>query len=109
MKDKRKDPRVAISFPVECNMLSQREYFYTVSKDLSKGGARIIANNFLPKGNILKLNINFIEQTMGIKAEIAWCNKERIGERYQAGLKFVETNENNKRTLEAFLNQIYNS
>lgn len=71
-------------------MLSEKNYFYTVSKDISAGGVQIISNNFIPKNNIVKLTINFIDSLFTIKAKIAWCNKKRISERYNAGLEFIE-------------------
>ena len=54
--ERRGAERVGVSFPVECNLLTKRGYFYTVSKDLSQTGARIISNDFLAKGNPLKIS-----------------------------------------------------
>lgn len=107
MKDKRKYPRVGISFPLECKLLPQRNYFYTVSKDLSLGGVKILTDKFIAKGISLKVNLNLIDKVVALKAKVAWCNKERVAERYSAGLEIVEINEENKKELSFLVNKIH--
>lgn len=102
-QNRRKIQRVGVSFPVECDLLPMRTYFYTVSKDLSNDGARIITDRFLAKGDILRININLIDQIMEIKARVAWCNKERASERYLTGVEFLEINHTTKGALSKLL------
>ncbi|MDD5195114.1 MAG: PilZ domain-containing protein [Candidatus Omnitrophica bacterium] len=109
MNERRNSFRAGVSFPVECNLLPQRNYFYTVSKDLSVSGIRIVSNDFLSCGNCLKLNINLIDKVVDLKAQVVWCSKERVADRYVAGLKFMEISENNKGELSQLLKKIYNS
>lgn len=109
MQEKRVSPRVDVSFPIECSKLSQRGYFYTVSKDLSLGGVKIYSDEFLPKDNYVKVNINLVPEVVGVKAKVVWCAKERVSERYSAGLQFLELSETKKSALAQFLNKIYNS
>ncbi|MDD5070500.1 MAG: PilZ domain-containing protein [Candidatus Omnitrophica bacterium] len=108
MSEKREHTRVGISFPVECDFLTKNCYFYTVSKDMSSGGVKIVTDDFIPMGNSLKLNINLIEKVVRLKAKVAWCNKERANDRYSVGLQFSEISDTNKRSIDQFLNQIYN-
>ena len=103
MKDKRREPRVGISFPVACDPLPQRHYFYTVCKDLSTEGVKIISNNFMPKGNSIKLNLNLIDKAINLKAKVMWCNKERYSDRYHAGLHFEEISEKDRGQIIYFL------
>lgn len=104
MKDeKRKNSRSIISFPIECNILPGTAYFYTVTKDLSVGGVRILSDEFLTKNNPLKLNINLIDKVLGVKAKVVWCNKERASDRYSAGLEFIEIADENKNHLNSIL------
>lgn len=109
MKEKRKFPRVAVSFPVECKTLPARNYFYTVSKDLSLGGTKILSNDFLARNHHLKVNINLIDKVLTLQAKVIWCNKERVSERYSTGLEFTEIPKMAKNDLFGFLNKIYNS
>ena len=109
MAENRKFPRVDVSFPIECRPLPEKSYFYTVSKDLSLGGVKIISNRFLPKNDTLKVSINLIDKVIDLKAKVAWCNQERMSERYSTGLEFVETNEQLKENLTSFLNRVFNA
>ena len=109
MAENRKFPRTGISFPIECRPLPERNYFYTVSKDLSLGGMKIISTQFLPKNDTLKVSINLINKVLGLKARVAWCNQERMSDRYSVGLEFVETNEQSKKKLLSFLNRVFNA
>jgi c-di-GMP-binding flagellar brake protein YcgR len=104
--ERRKTCRSAISFPVECGLLPEKNYFYTVSKDLSNGGAKIIIDNFIPKGNVIRMYINIIDRVVEMKARVAWCNKERISDRYTAGLEFLEVNKTQSGALSQLLNTI---
>ncbi len=88
MEDRRSHPRYKISFPIECKRLSFSNYFYTVTKDLSLGGARIIINNFCSKDENLKASLNLIKQVFDFKARVAWCKREKFCDRYSAGLEF---------------------
>jgi len=90
MDERRKYPRINISFPVECKMLQSRDYFYTVSKDLSLVGAKIVCNEFLPKNDFMKLSLNFINKILDVKARVVWSSQERASERFSTGVEFVE-------------------
>ena len=109
MEKRREAERVKISFPVECSLPSSRNYFYTVSKDLSKGGVKIVSDNFIARGNVIKVNINLIDQVLTFNGKVAWCNKERVSERYITGLQFVDTPKASESNLSRFLNRVYNA
>ena len=106
MEEKRRYPRVDVSFPVACNVLSTGRYFYTVSKNLGLEGVRVLCNKFIPRNSALKVNINLIDRVVSLKAKVIWCNKTRISDRYSAGLEFVEANKRNQRDISQFLNNL---
>ncbi|RLC33489.1 MAG: hypothetical protein DRZ76_04270 [Candidatus Nealsonbacteria bacterium] len=107
MEERRQYPRIGISFPVECKTLPSKNFSYTVSKDLSLGGVRVFTTNAIPKGRVIKVNINLIDEVLNLKAKVIWCNKERIANRYSMGLLFVEATNTVKEKLFQFLNKIY--
>ncbi|MDD3296663.1 MAG: PilZ domain-containing protein [Candidatus Omnitrophica bacterium] len=109
MDERRKYPRIDVSFPVECQALPSQGYFYTVSKDLSEVGAKILTNTFIAKNNMVKLHLNLINKILDFKAKVVWCNKERVSERYTAGLEFTETDTAGKKELSNFISKINNS
>jgi len=104
MQERRKYQRIDVSFPIECRAIPSTHYFYTVSKDVSQGGAKIVTNEFIPKENLLKVNLNIIDKVLNLKAKVTWCAKERLSDRYSTGLEFVEVNEPTKEELKDFLN-----
>ena len=106
MKDQRKFIRFGVSFPVECKALSSQLYFYTVSKNLSLGGLRIISKDFLSKDSMIKVNVNLIDKVLNIKAKIAWCNNGRASERYISGIELFEMNQVSKIELFELINSI---
>ena len=106
MEERRRNPRVDASFPVACNMLSTGRYFYTISKNLGLGGVRILYNKFIPRDSALKVNVNLIGRVVSLKAKVVWCNKQRIADRYAAGLEFVEVNKRNQRDISQFLDNL---
>ncbi|MDD5584989.1 MAG: PilZ domain-containing protein, partial [Candidatus Omnitrophica bacterium] len=68
--ERRKYSRAGISFPVECSVLSSNTYFYTVCKDVSAGGIKILSDKFFSKDNLLKVSINLIDTVMQMKAKV---------------------------------------
>lgn len=106
MKDRRRFPRTQMSLPTEGRLLGSAKYFHTVSKDISLVGIRILGNEFLPQGHFLKLDINLIERMLALKAKIVWCNKERLSDRYQIGLEFLELDNENRICIAEFLRGI---
>ena len=107
MKNRRQKPRIGISFPVECNISPEKKsYFDTVSRDLSVSGTKILANDYFSRGCLLKLNINLITEVVNLKAKVAWCNKEKVAERYTLGLEFMDVNKRSARVLADFLKEV---
>ena len=106
MEERRKYLRADVSFPVECDLLTQNNYFYTVCKDLCLGGIKILSNKFISKDNILKININFIDEVLRLKAKVIWCNRKRVSDRYVIGLEFIELNVSNQKNIQRFLNKV---
>lgn len=106
MEEKREYHRYKLAFPIECQMTKDPGYSYTVTKDLSLGGAKIISEKFIPKGKVLKMKLNLIKQVFSFKTKIAWCKKERFSDRYSLGCEFIEIPQPYKRQYKNFLNTV---
>jgi len=106
VEEKRKCQRLPISFPVECTTLPSRNYFYTVTKDISMGGVKIISDAFLSKGNPFKVNVNLIDKVIDLEAEVAWCNAQSRQQRYSAGLEFKNINPDDQKELSRFIESV---
>lgn len=106
MEEKRKYPRYKLAFPIECQTTQQPGYSYTVTKDLSLGGAKIISEKFIPKGKVLKMKLNLIKQVFSFKTKIAWCRRERFSDRYSLGCEFIEIPQHYQSQYHNFLQTI---
>lgn len=105
-EDKREHPRIRISFPVRCEDLTSHRPFYTVFKDISVGGIKLISEQFLAVNKFLKVEINLINSIVRGRAKIVWCNNQPYSERYLVGIKFTEMDTHTKLALSSFLSNI---
>jgi hypothetical protein len=103
MDERRKNPRLEVSFPVECDAILKKKYFYTVCKDLSVDGIKILSNEFIAKNQDIKLNINLVDKVLGVKGKVMWCSREPVIERYAAGIRFEEISDDNKKYLSSLV------
>lgn len=109
MDEKRKYFRHQLAFPVECQQMNSPQYSCTVTKDLSLGGVKIISDDFIPKGNTLKLKLNLIKRVFNFKTKVAWCNRERFSDRYYLGCEFIEIPYFYKSQYRKFLDKVTSS
>ncbi|MCF7874067.1 MAG: PilZ domain-containing protein [Candidatus Omnitrophica bacterium] len=106
MEEKREYFRYKLSFPAEYQPMNSSQHSYTVTKDLSLGGVKIVSDDFVAKGQTLKLKINLIKQIFNFKTKVAWCNRKRFSDRYHLGCEFVEVPQFHKIKYRKFLNTI---
>ncbi|MFC1514352.1 PilZ domain-containing protein [Candidatus Omnitrophota bacterium] len=106
MDEKRKQQRVKISFPVRCEGLDSRRGFYTVFKDISVGGLKVISEEFLAVNKAIKFEINLINTLVKGKGKVVWCNPQSFADRYFVGLEFTEIGPSAQKTLSDFLSNI---
>ena len=106
MEEKRKHQRVKISFPVRCEGLDSRKSFYTVFKDISTGGLKVISEEFIAVNKFVKFEINLINTLVRAKGKIVWCNPQAFADRYWAGIEFTEIGPGAQKVLSEFLSNI---
>lgn len=106
--ERRKQQREGIAFTIEYSDLNAKEYNYTVGKNLSEGGIKIISENFMAKGDELKVHINFIDKVLNLKARVAWCAKEKWAQRYTVGLQFTQIPQPAKNEITSYLKKMHN-
>jgi len=106
MEEKRVHPRIKISFPVRCEDLASHRPFYTVFKDISEGGIKLICEDFLAINKFLKFEINLINNLIRGRGKIVWCNSQPFSERYLVGIQFTEMDARAQNILSKFLSNI---
>ncbi len=77
-----------------------------LSCDLSQGGIRVELNDFVPLGTEMTLQIQLSDESVvDCPCHVAWVEKNRFGDRYQAGLEFDQGESilNSQRKIHGFL------
>lgn len=97
MNDKRRFERmeeeneVVITVISDKKDLSEEEIFYTCTKDISAGGARIRTNIILPVGSYLKVDLKLkdLQDKITALGKVKWIKIVIEDEGYEAGVEFV--------------------
>lgn len=54
----------------------------------------------------MKVYVNLVDTVINLKAKVAWCNKLRASEKYNAGLEFVEASNESQQSISQFLAKV---
>ncbi len=106
VREKRKYQRINISFPIGCQVIGDKKPFYTVFKDISEGGVKVITDNFMKKGSRIKVEINLIDTIVNGIGRIAWCRQKPYSDNYISGIEFTEINPNSSQALKHLISQL---
>lgn len=109
MSENRQHSRVRISFPVRCEGIASRKPFYTVFKDISTGGIKLVSETFIGINKRVQFEINLVNELVKGRGRIAWCNSQPYSERYLVGVEFTEMDPAVRERLSAFLSNITSS
>jgi len=106
VREKRKHARINISFPIGCQIQGAKKPFYTVFKDISQGGVKVITDNFMKKDSRIKLEINLIDKIIRGIGKVAWCRQKPYSDAYIAGIEFMEITPAGNQALKHLLSQL---
>ena len=92
--NKRNYPRFQFQEPVEY----QRSYTPThgsVAGNISAGGIKLMAHEFVALGTVLEMQIHFANPPRNaiVKGKVVWVSELSFGERYELGIKFISDNQ----------------
>ncbi|MCM8791825.1 MAG: PilZ domain-containing protein [Candidatus Omnitrophica bacterium] len=70
--------------------------------NISKGGASLITDKFLPLGSILDIDILFphLENAISCIAKIVWMRRFVKGKRYRFGIQFIEMDDEIRKLID---------
>lgn len=92
--ERRRLPRLKVTAPIQFrNVLKPQEPFTgTLSRDMSAGGIRITAPQFLPKDArlVMTLSLPTAQRFIRTIAQVMWVQRERFAENYHYGIRFIE-------------------
>lgn len=88
--EKRKYVRVPNKLQITYEVLSHRKIDEYVTKDISQGGVRFLAHEFIPTDSHLKISFTFktyINYHAFVK--VVWVKEEKGTDDYEVGVEFV--------------------
>ena len=92
--EKRRHPRVNSTVPVQYKKLKELSEgtIGAITQNVSEGGVRFMANEFLPLASRLVVELFLPAQPKPIKAisKVAWIRKASSGEQYVIGNQFLD-------------------
>jgi len=72
-------------------------------KDISAGGARLVAEEYLSPSTLLELNINFpiFNEPLICLAKVMWIKQFRRSKRYEVGVQFQDLDGATRKAIDA--------
>ncbi|NQS99639.1 MAG: PilZ domain-containing protein [Candidatus Omnitrophica bacterium] len=105
--EKRKHRRFDFRIPMRYRKIeaSPQELKGTLIKDISQGGAKLIAYEFLPLNLRLAMEIPLVSGLKAVEgtARVAWVNKAVSSQQYDVGVEFVNLNHGDSEQLAKFI------
>lgn len=107
VKERRRSTRINARVPLQFKDIQRpiETYSGTLTKDISEGGARFTAGEFLSVFTRLLVEISMPSFSRPIKAisKVAWIQKQPRGTQYNVGLQFLDMTEEDKKHLASFI------
>jgi len=88
---------------VRCEDKKSNNPFYTVIKDVSEGGIRMVAETQLAIDTELDIDINLINDRVRGTGKVKWCSEKAENGRFCVGVQFADLNEEQLAKLHSFL------
>ncbi|MDD5449286.1 MAG: PilZ domain-containing protein [Candidatus Omnitrophica bacterium] len=108
--EKRKASRFKMAMPVDYRMLraSQEAKRKSFTSDISIGGVRFIADEFLAltARMVIDINLPVPERSVSAVSKIAWIRKLPDDDKYEIGNQFLEMSRDDKERLSNYLNRL---
>ena len=94
-EERRRFKRVVSQEPVQFERKESVEAGGTIAFDISRGGIRLNLYDFIPINTELSLRIPLSRDSIAeCLGRVVWIERLRHMERYQAGIEFLDTEEN---------------
>ncbi len=105
--DRRRFGRVGSTIPLQYKKLKELSEgtVGAITQDVSEGGARFLANEFLPLATRLVVELFLPAQPRPIKAisKVAWIRKASSGNQYEIGNQFLDVGKDDKSQLSEYV------
>jgi c-di-GMP-binding flagellar brake protein YcgR len=88
---------------VRCEDKKAHNPFYTVIKDVSEGGFRMVAESPIAIDTELDIDINLISERFRSSGRVRWCSEKADNGRFSVGVQFSDLSEEQLAKLHSFL------
>jgi len=109
VKERRRFPRINARLPLQFKDIQRpiETYSGTLTRDVSEGGARFVAGEFLSIFTRLLLEVSVPSFSRPIKAisKVAWIQKIPRSNQYDVGVQFMDVTEEDKKHLASFVSK----
>ncbi len=91
MEDRRRYVRVPENLQIAYEVIPAEQIKEYITKDISQGGIRFLAHDFIPKGSRLKIRISFPRTLFSFEAmvECMWIRQLPYGDEFEVGVEFI--------------------
>jgi c-di-GMP-binding flagellar brake protein YcgR len=107
MPERRRFARVSSTIPVQYKKLkeSSEGTVGAITWDVSEGGTRFVANEFLPLATRLVVELFLPAQPKPVKtiSKVAWIRKVPAGNQYEVGNQFLDVGKDDREQLVEFV------
>ncbi|MFQ5681522.1 MAG: PilZ domain-containing protein [Candidatus Omnitrophota bacterium] len=102
-------PRFHYSIPIKYCPKNNTASIYTVTRDISVGGLKILTHSFLPRGTNVSVEVK-VPSSSGVVnalASVVWSNRISHSEQYLSGLRFSEIEDRDKKNISDLVNYAF--
>lgn len=98
--EQRRFPRFHYSVPIKYRQKDEVTPTYTVTRDISIGGLKILTNRFIPRGTDMAIEIEIPrDNVINAAVNVIWSNRISHSDQYLSGVKFSEIDEVGKKNI----------
>ncbi len=108
MKDNRKYVRIPESSQIFYEIIPGEKVVECATKDISEGGIKFIAQEFIPQGSHLRIKINFHKTLFSFEALVKWVWARELPHReeYEIGVEFVDIPQDAVKYLQRYIESL---
>ena len=108
MRERRKFVRIPEHLAISYKILPKEKTTGFLTRDISEGGIRFFAYDFIPKHSLLEVSINIEKVPFYFKSivKVVWIDEKPRDERCEVGAEFVNISPGTKDKLVSYIQKV---
>lgn len=107
--ERREHPRVGIAMPVRYRGIRQSSdsAINAITRDISRGGIRILVDEFISVFTrlVVEISIPSVIRPIKVVSKVAWVCKRPYGDQYEVGMQFIDIPQEDRRDIFEFVDK----